>query len=566
MRITKAELNRLVQVAEGGEGVIYEYHGDVLKIYKKNVNIQSKQKKVESLISASLPSSVIAPIEPAYDEKNQFIGYTMAHVNGEEIRVLANNKYIKANKVKLDFTLKLLVQIHKTVNELHKQKIYIGDLNDQNILFDKHGHIYFIDCDSWSIENEPCEVVMDLFRDPFLNGTNFTEDTDTYAFSILTWKVLTRIHPFGGTTNPDMNILERMKNGISVIDNPKVKIPRTVKSWKNLSPELISNLNDIFTNKTRVLADGIEDMYANLKYCDKDQEYYYGKFNCCPLCDDSAVIKTKPVSQGTVNGLLLMKLLSDNDVYIILNENSYIDNNNQVVNLRTMQRYAYTTGQYVYFLSSGTKVIADGKTIMFDTDKAYSVDIRQSSSVYVDGNDIYYISPSGMLTKMTVTDKGNGIKSICRCSYRSYYAVYDGIYCVINQYDSGLIICCNGRNYEVEYTDKIVNYGIRLDSVTHKWLVIIENSSGSYITFILGEGIEFRNDQIQYIGSLANICISNNTIYIPLDGKIRGYSPAKQLFKDFECGVVTPDSKLIKAGKQFMIVNDENIYKLGNNS
>lgn len=566
MKIGRNVINGLQQIAEGGEGIIYAYHNDVLKVYKKNVNTDAKQRKVATLLTITLPSSVVAPTEPVYDDNNKFIGYIMPCIQGEEIRVLANNKYIKANNVKMDFVLKLLVKIHKALDDLHRQHIYIGDLNDQNILFNNLGQVYFIDCDSWTVGHDPCDVVMDLFRDPLMHGTEFTAETDTYAFSILIWKLLTRIHPFGGTTNPDMNILERMKNGISVIDNPKVKIPRTVKSWKNLSPELISNLNDIFTNKTRVLADGIEDMYANLKYCDKDQEYYYGKFNCCPLCDDSAVIKTKPVSQGTVNGLLLMKLLSDNDVYIILNENSYIDNNNQVVNLRTMQRYAYTTGQYVYFLSSGTKVIADGKTIMFDADKAYSVDIRQSSSVYVNGNDIYYISPLGMLTKMTVTDRGNGIKSICRCSYRSYYAVYDGIYCVINQYDSGLIICCNGRNYEVEYTDKIVNYGIRLDSVTHKWLVIIENSSGSYITFIFGEGIEFRNDQIQYVGSLANICISNNTIYMPLDGKIRGYSPAKQLFKDFECGVVTPDSKLIKAGRQFMIVNDENIYKLGTDS
>lgn len=41
---------------------------------------------------------------------------------------------------------------------------------------------------------------------------------------------------------PDMDIVERMKRGICVIDNPKVKIPRTIKPWKNLSPYLVDSL------------------------------------------------------------------------------------------------------------------------------------------------------------------------------------------------------------------------------------------------------------------------------------------------------------------------------------
>lgn len=120
----------------------------------------------------------------------------------------------------------MLDRLFDVLVDLHKQGIYIGDLNDQNILFDKHYNISIIDCDSWSIDSEKCDVAMDLFKDPLLVSNNFDQKTDTYAFSVLSWKSLTRIHPFGGTMQPDMNIMERMKKGISVIDNPAVKIPK----------------------------------------------------------------------------------------------------------------------------------------------------------------------------------------------------------------------------------------------------------------------------------------------------------------------------------------------------
>ena len=563
MKIGRNVINALQQIAEGGEGIIYAYHNDVLKVYKKNVNTDAKQRKVATLLTTTLPSSVVAPTEPVYDDNNKFIGYIMPCIQGEEIRVLANNKYIKANNVKMDFVLKLLVKIHKALDDLHRQHIYIGDLNDQNILFNNLGQVYFIDCDSWTVGHDPCDVVMDLFRDPLMHGTEFTAETDTYAFSILIWKLLTRIHPFGGTMNPDMNILDRMQRGLSVIDNPKVKIPRTVKSWKNLSPALVTALNDIFTNHSRVLKDELEDMCANLKFCDTDKEYYYGKYDRCPLCDMNATVRIKPVSQGTVNGLTLVKLLADDDVYLVLNENSYIDKGNQVVNLKTLKQYPYSPGYRVYFLSSDIRVTVDKDVILFTTDRPYAISIRPSTAVYVSENSIYYITPAGMLTKLTVTNNGNGIQALCRCGYRAYFAVSNGDYCIISQYDDRLIVNCSGRNYEVSYKDKIVNYGIHQDCVTSKWLVLLENSAGQHITYIFGIGLEFHNDQIPYEGSLANVCFSNNTIYIPLDGKIRGYSPIKQVFKDFECDAVTPESKLIKNGRQFTIVNDENIYVLG---
>lgn len=80
--------------------------------------------------------------------------------------------------------MEILVKIQDTVRDIHSAGVCIGDLNDQNILFDKTGNVYFIDCDSWSVEDEKCEVCMDLFKDPLMKGNDFSEETDTYAEAI----------------------------------------------------------------------------------------------------------------------------------------------------------------------------------------------------------------------------------------------------------------------------------------------------------------------------------------------------------------------------------------------
>lgn len=564
-KIGMDKLRNMTPMAEGGEGFIYEYGGDILKVYKKNVDIASKEKKINLLIQKNLPKEVVKPIQPVYDTRNNFIGYIMPKVSGEEIRVLTNRKYLKANGIGTNDILKMLVRIQKVVTQIHKAGVFIGDLNDQNILFNAQGEVFFIDCDSWSIGTEKCEVVMDLYRDPLMSGNDFSESTDLYAESILIWKTLTRIHPHGGTMNPDIDIMERMRRGISVIDNPAVKIPRTIKSWRNLSPLLIETLKKVFENKSRSLGGELADMYANLKFCDKDQEYYYGKFDRCPLCDSNAAVISKPKSQGVMGGLTLYAILNEREVKVVLNENCYIGTDGNAVNVANNDCLPYQKGKFYHFFSDGGLVLADSDNIYFTTQKdTYSIRKRHKSPIYVFGSDIYYISPANTFTRLSATDNGNGIRSIAKCSYNSYFAVDDGEYCIVNRYDGNLIINCNGMNVELSYQSSIINYGIHKDRMSGKWLVVLQDGSGVFRTIVIRENsVEYETDQIKYECGLGNLCLSNSTIYMPIDGKIRGYSYQKQAFKDFECDVVTPDSRLIKKGAEFAIVNDENIYKLG---
>lgn len=551
-------------LTEGGEGIIYEVGDKIIKIYKPVVNMASKKNKVQMLMQKRLPKEVIQPLDEVVDKKGKFIGFSMDKVNGDELKCLSNNKFVKANGITLKNVLHIVVKVQNVVEELHKNGIYIGDLNDQNILFDKQMNVYFIDCDSWTVENEKCEVAMDLFKDPLLKSNDFNESTDTYAFAVLSWKLLTRIHPFGGTMNPDMNIVDRMKKGISVIDNPKVKIPRTIKSWRNLSPDLIQALKNIFETNCRTLGNELDDMLNNLKFCDKDKEYYYGKYSVCPLCDVNAQVNKKPISQGVMSGLRLVEILDAFKIKTVFDENTYLDKDDFVVDIRSGKKVKYHYSNRYYFVS-GCYVVedsADGFTI--HSEKDYYIEKKYKSRIIVEGEHIYYISRQNTLIDMSVLRYGNSMKSICKCSNTSYFEVKNGNYCVVNMYIGKLIINVNGTNIEVKYNSDIVNYGIHFDEISGRWLIVLENSKNVFNTYIIKNGtVDYQTDQIKYSCQLGALCISNGTMFIPVDGKIRGYSYQKSAFKDFECAVVNDNSILKKKKNKFIVINDENIYNYG---
>ena len=562
------DLSKLLPIAEGGEGIIYEYGHSVIKIYKPCVNISSKQKKVQLLIKKTLPPQVICPIEEVFDSKKNFIGYLMNRACGEEFRKLSNKKFTTSNHISIQDILRMLIQTKDILKKLHSQDIYIGDLNDRNILFDQYFNLYFIDCDSWAIESEKCMVAQDLFCDPMLQENYFNEETDIYAYCILSWKALTRIHPFGGVLPDDMNITERMKKGISVINNTSVKIPRTVRNWKNFSPAFLTAMKNVFENKTRKIGTELEDMLANLKFCKIHSEYYYGEYMTCPLCDTNAKILIKPVSQGVMEGLKLTEVLNGEDIETILNEFSYINKNQYVVDLRSGRKEQFVSGKRYYFTLKGILVIEETERFIIRSSllsgrEDFVFEKKYKSVIIVEQNIIYYLNKQNSLCAVTVLEKGNSVKKIEPCSNTAYYHVEGEQYCVLNIYRQKWILSFYGYHYEIEHKDAVINYGIHYDSVSDSWLIITENQAICFRTLIVNKsGVLIDTDKIKYQCPLNHLCLSNHIIFIPADGKIRGYAYKKDMFKDFICDIVDSDSKLIKRGKRFVIINNENIYHL----
>ena len=342
-------------------------------------------------------------------------------------------------------------------------------------------------------------------------------------------------------------------------------------NWYQLIKSMYSDIDNrvlkkIFENKSRSMGDELKHMAKHLKFCDVHQEFYYDKYARCPLCDNNANVLTKPVSQGVTGGLTLITMLKGNDVKIVLNEQCYINNAGEVVEVKNGNKFTYESGIKYHFAEVGAENIvikADDRAFWFTTDREYVFEKKHKSPIYAAGDSVYFISPANTLTSIQITKSGNGIRTITKCGYESYFAVSEGHSCVVSRFAENLIVNLDGKNIEIPYTDTVNNYGIHRDKITGGWLIVLENGAGQFFTFVCNEhGVAYSEDRIKYQCGLGNVCFYNSNISIPIDGNIRIYSYQKQAFKDFECEAVSPDSCLIKDSTAFTIVNDENIYRL----
>ena len=545
MKADNRELQKLTKLSEGGEGIIYAWQDKVLKIYKQHVDMASKEKKIRMLMAKKLPREVIRPLEMVCNQDGRMIGFLMERVEGEEIRRLANAKYRKANRVDTRETLAVLVRMWRTMEKIHQAGICIGDLNDRNILFNRTGDVFFIDCDSWSVGTEHCQAVMELFRDPLMTGNVFTKETDLYAACIIIWKLLTGIHPYGGTMEPDMNIVERMRRGICVIDNPDVKIPRTARGWQHISPALVAALKRVFVHTSRELGGELEEMYADL----------------CSVSSVSHIPSVLSAEEKTEERLRTTALLRGADVRIVWDEFCYLDRTDRVVCIATGEKISWEPGVSYHFLQDGTAVLAYADRFSF-TAAGHCCEMakKYGSRICTDGNSVYYITPGDTLMRVTVTESGNGIRPLADCGYEAYFAAADGHFCLVSRCGSGLVVNCDGRNAELDGTGRIIDYGIHRDPVRGSWLVVLEHDSGVFRTGIVRNGVASVTEQICYPCSPGSLCMSDHTLYVPMDGRIRAYDFPKRIFRDFDCEAVSAGSRLVKLRNGFRIVNDENIY------
>jgi hypothetical protein len=155
---------------------------------------------------------------------------------------------------------------------------------------------------------------MDQFIDPTLLNKDlsvspmFTKYTDWYAFSVLLFKALTYVHPYGGTYPKMRNIFDRMTNKVSIF-NSDVKYPKVGIQYRTLGNELLSYFNDIFTNGKRIeiSADRLNQLSNEFTQCPSCNTWYNG--NKCQLCNI-----TIPSSSISTHGCDDVTILKTTDV------------------------------------------------------------------------------------------------------------------------------------------------------------------------------------------------------------------------------------------------------------
>ncbi len=175
------------QLAEGGEGIVYETDSNnlVAKIYKTDEKdkkelkapayTQKKLKKFETIkLDPDCRQHVYLPLHTLYNSQNECIGFLMNKADDSKPiqYILGGSKERKKHYPNYRYKdlIEMCIKFLKLSIKLHKEGIIIGDINTNNVLFDTKNNISFIDCDSFQIDNFPCPVTTEAFLLPAHRG------------------------------------------------------------------------------------------------------------------------------------------------------------------------------------------------------------------------------------------------------------------------------------------------------------------------------------------------------------------------------------------------------------
>jgi DNA-directed RNA polymerase subunit RPC12/RpoP len=274
----KARLLRVL--GEGGEGKIFSTDlGHACKIYFKERLTENRFEKLALMAEkkTEIPG-VCWPLALVRNSYNDFVGYLMPTAEG---RPMQKCMFVKPllEKYFPNWTRKNLVQLSITwlekVIELHRFNIFIGDLNPLNFIIKSDQELFFVDTDSYQIEDFPCPVGMGNFTAPEIQGKDFasflrTSEHEYFAIATLLFMVLLPGKPpysHQGGGDPIKNIKRGQfpyplgsQSGGKTPDGPWRYI------WSHLPYKTKKAFHNCFVNEKRISPDRWLDLMKSYKF------------------------------------------------------------------------------------------------------------------------------------------------------------------------------------------------------------------------------------------------------------------------------------------------------------
>jgi len=556
-------------IAEGGEGKIYKTpSGTLVKVFKKNVNKAEKKAKIDILATKRMPSTVVAPVDIVTTPSGTFSGYEMPMVHGDELRSLSSIKFVRINAITKKDIVGMLMQVKNTLKAIHAQGMYVGDLNDSNILFDASFNVHFIDVDSWAIPPHLCDVVMDAFRDPALSGANFNEKTDAFAFAILSYKALTRLHPYGGTMPfcNDLDIVARMNARISVF-NPSVLKPVIVDSDDFMPKRMLLSFKKIFDGNDRTLLDSdLDAFHSRMTFCILHNDFYFGGYTSCPVCVAGAMEAPIQVVMPMINGIVHSRILFQVEGAVLIDENCYIDGG--IVKFRNSAfSFPRERGVLYHVTDRGDTTFQVRKeSISVHSVKSDSeLPTRYNSPAMVKNDSIYFISPGLFLTRASLLKDGVAEEPIEQVAFNAFFNIIDpSTYLVFNSYDESKIASVSGHHVTLNLQGKLEETFILFDEVKKQWLLVVNDGKGME-TMLLDKdrGILFSTRDIKYLSSPSHCDFNNGFLYMPSDRKMTRHEVVSGISREFNIPSMTTGTTIRKKGTKFIAFDTFSIKEIG---
>lgn len=271
--VSKESITERQEIGNGGESIIYLYEEKyVAKVFKeeavdlkfKNIILAKAMKKqsvLEAINKQNRQYQYIHPRKLLIDRNtNAILGYIMEKVNGgRPLSDLKDKKVIEDLKFTRQDVIEILISVGKGIETLHKNGIYIGDLNGRNILFDNQKKVYFLDFDGMGFDEIQPMFCTDEYIDPISKkAQNITMKDDWYSYAVQAFHYLTYTHPFNGIytvrengEEVSLDIIDKMERRISLLGDHEIQVPAIACSWEWMSRELKNALLNIFESENR---------------------------------------------------------------------------------------------------------------------------------------------------------------------------------------------------------------------------------------------------------------------------------------------------------------------------
>jgi len=249
----------------GGEGKVFLTNtGMACKVYSKARLTEGVKTKLQLMRTAPFAREGLCwPRSVAFNTRGEFVGYLMDRAQGREIqkclfiKPLLLQHFPHWDRCNL---VDLVISILDIIQSLHSENVLLGDINPLNTLVDDRGRAYFVDTDSYQIEDFPCPVGTPTFLAPELAGRQLSEvlrtpAQESFAVSTLVFMLLMPGKPpysHAGGTDPAQNVRKRHfpynlgeKRGVDVPAGPWRFI------WSHFPYRLKEKFHQVFAGQSR---------------------------------------------------------------------------------------------------------------------------------------------------------------------------------------------------------------------------------------------------------------------------------------------------------------------------
>ncbi|HEY4489931.1 MAG TPA: hypothetical protein VJC12_01595 [Candidatus Paceibacterota bacterium] len=242
-------------IATGGQGSIYRLSTDlVVKIYSdpKQFRSLALPDKIKILSKLHCPY-VVAPLDLAYSEKKEPIGYIMPYADAHPLSRVFTNDFWQREGFSASHAKELAEKMRETVAFAHNNGAILVDPNELNWLVKFKGSNpspLIVDVDSWAIGRWGAIAVMPSIRD--WHSKTFDENSDWFSWAVVTFQLFSGIHPYKGThPSYDRSDLEkRMKDNASVFSK-NVRLNRAVRNFSLIPNSLLNWYREVFERGLR---------------------------------------------------------------------------------------------------------------------------------------------------------------------------------------------------------------------------------------------------------------------------------------------------------------------------